>query len=85
MHLSGGGGIGWRITHCSECEHIWLDDEILLLAIDCKPAAADAIGKARGGVTGGERGDRLDSLTCEAVQCTGCIGRSTRQIIFSQR
>ena len=62
MHLSWGGGIGWRITHCSGCEHIWLDDEILLLAIDVEPA--DAIGEAPGGVTGGEHGDRIDNLAC---------------------
>ena len=55
MNFSGGGGLGWRITHCIECEHIRLADEISLLAID--GGQVDVLGEARGGDAGGVLGD----------------------------
>ena len=54
VHLSGGGGLGCRITHWTECEHVSLAGGICGLAIDSEPG--DVLGKARGGVTGGVLG-----------------------------
>ena len=51
VHLSEGGGLGCRITHCTECEHVWLGGGISVLAMDGKPGGV--LGEARGGVTGG--------------------------------
>ena len=41
MHFSGGGGLGWRIIHCGECEHA-----------GPPVATGGEQGDARGGVTG---------------------------------
>ena len=74
VHLSGGGGLGCLITHCTECEHVGLAGGISLLDIDGEPGGV--LGKARGGVTGGVLDGRHEGFPGVGVHDGRVSGRA---------
>ena len=51
--MSGGGGLGWRVVHCGECEHIPSQATAAVEADgELGVQGGVVVGHARGGVAG---------------------------------